>query len=233
MGRPPNSGKYRESTDPLRVPVSAYSYMENLIDTIWLYIKFSPSKEKIIHEIFQRLIQEVFKVLREIDSRNKNLLGIKQVKFRTLDNAPQKLPKMYGSAIAATFGVTSTGEQDNPGEEVDLHELLVKKPEKTIVVKVAGDSMNRANINHDDLLIVRKLEDPWSELRNGTVVVASVDQNQTVKRFEKEKGKTFLRPDSDNEEHKEIELKPGKDIEIIGVVLYSIHTHSAQLDISF
>src|SRR5207245_7243498 len=63
---------------------------------------------------------------------------------------------------------------------LDLNEHLIAHPAATFFFRVTGDSMIGAGIHSGDLLIVDKAEEP----RDGSVVVAVLDGELTVKRIE-------------------------------------------------
>lgn len=88
-------------------------------------------------------------------------------------------------------------------EYFDVPPAMVKNPDKTYVLKVEGDSMIEDGIFDGDLILVEKR----ASAQNGDIVVASVENESTVKRY-------FLRrPDhrpseAQNSEGRVIELKP-------------------------
>jgi DNA polymerase V len=63
----------------------------------------------------------------------------------------------------------------------DLNELLIKNPPATFMVRVAGESMREAHIYPGDLLVV----DRSKEARDGSIIVACLDGEFTVKRLRK------------------------------------------------
>lgn len=76
---------------------------------------------------------------------------------------------------------------------LDLNEALIRHPESTFFVRVEGDSMRGAGIHSDDVLIVDRAEEP----RNGSVVVAALDGELTVKRMRREAGELWLVAEND------------------------------------
>ena len=101
---------------------------------------------------------------------------------------------------------------------IDLNEHLIKHPAATFFVKVKGDSMIGAGIYSGDMLIV----DRSQESKNNSVVVAILNGEFTVKRLRKQEGKIFLIAENPN--YKPIEIIPGMDFEVWGVVLHAIHS---------
>jgi len=86
------------------------------------------------------------------------------------------------------------------------------------MVRVQGDSMVGASINDGDLLIVDRSITPG----NGSIVVAAVDGEFTVKRLEKLRSKIRLLPE--NPRFEPIEFKDEQELQIWGVVTSVIHS---------
>ena len=88
---------------------------------------------------------------------------------------------------------------------------------KFFLLRVRGDSMNKATVNGDriesgDLILVR--QQPVAE--PGEIVVAIIDGEATTKRLQKEPNFFVLRPESTNPAHKSIMVDD--DFRIAGVV---------------
>ncbi len=66
---------------------------------------------------------------------------------------------------------------DYTEQTIDLNPLCVTHPAATYFVRVAGDNMVDHGIRDDDLLVV----DRSRKVRHGSVVVAAVDGEFTVK----------------------------------------------------
>ncbi|WP_163936491.1 transcriptional repressor LexA [Paraferrimonas sp. SM1919] len=73
-------------------------------------------------------------------------------------------------------------------------------PRADFLLRVRGDSMVDIGINEGDLLAVHKQQ----EVRNGEVVVARVEDEVTVKRFERQGSKVYLH--AENSEYQPIEV---------------------------
>ena len=101
---------------------------------------------------------------------------------------------------------------------LDLNEYLIKHPAATFFVKVTGDSMTGAGINSGDILIV----DRSVTAVNGSVIVAVINGEFTVKRFFRHGSGIQLVPE--NPAYNPIEVKNGSDFEVWGVVMHVIHT---------
>ncbi|MBW6392414.1 LexA family protein [Billgrantia antri] len=94
---------------------------------------------------------------------------------------PPSLALPYPLAVgrAGLSGFPSPA-QDYEGRTLDLNERLVKRPSATFFMGVTGDSMVRFGIYDGDLLLVDRSIDP----RPGHIIVAMVDGEITVKRYE-------------------------------------------------
>ncbi|MFH1263206.1 MAG: translesion error-prone DNA polymerase V autoproteolytic subunit [Pseudomonadota bacterium] len=124
-----------------------------------------------------------------------------------------RLP-LCSSSVAAGF---PSPAEDYIEGKLDLNEHLIKHPAATFFVKVAGDSMTGAGIFDGDLLVV----DRSLEAENGSVVLAVVGGEFTVKRLKKGKGGILLLPE--NPKHRPIEVREGMEFSIWGVVVHVIH----------
>jgi repressor LexA len=96
-------------------------------------------------------------------------------------------------------------------------ETLKPHSAKFFLLRVRGDSMNRATIQgsrieNGDLLIVR--QQPTAQ--TGDIVVAIVDGEATVKSFERKSNYVVLRPQSSNPAHQPIVIN--KEFNVAGIV---------------
>lgn len=107
---------------------------------------------------------------------------------------------------------------DSLDRKLDLHTLLVKHPSATFFLRVSGDSMQGCGIFDGDLLVVDKLV----EAVNGKVVIASVDNEFTVKRLCRKQNRVLLLPE--NPDYPAIDITGREHVMIWGVVTYCIHS---------
>jgi DNA polymerase V len=130
--------------------------------------------------------------------------------------------KKYDHSVSAGAGHTSSGGGDsfnNGYEEIDLFSMLVRKPEKTILITVEGESMTGIGIYPGDLLLVETI-DPVNERPNiGDIVIVSVDDERMVKRYRVEKNEVILF--SENPDHAPIR-ESERSIYVTGIVKKSI-----------
>ena len=82
------------------------------------------------------------------------------------------------SPVAVAAGFPSPA-QDYFDGRIDLNEHLIKDITSTYIVRVSGDSMEQAGISDGDELIVNRALEP----RDGSVVVAVLDGELTIKRL--------------------------------------------------
>lgn len=103
---------------------------------------------------------------------------------------------------------------------LDLNDLLVKRPAATFFVRAAGDSMLGAGIRPGDILVVDRSVSP----RNGSIVIACIDNEFTVKFLRLDHGACRLEPA--NRKYKTICLDSERELRIFGVVTACIHQFS-------
>ena len=124
------------------------------------------------------------------------------------DNEFSKIPIVgrvaAGSPILAIENIEGSVVIDNS---------FMKRTDDCFALKVKGDSMINAGIFEGDLVIVS----PSKESVNGDTVVARLDDEVTVKTFEKKKNKVRLIPE--NENYDPIEVDDKKEFSIIGKVV--------------
>lgn len=133
--------------------------------------------------------------------------------LQLIQNKFYRLP-FYQHAVAAGF---PSPAEDEMADCLDLNELLIKRPAATFFLRVAGSSMIKAGIHHNDILIVDRSVEPT----NGKIVIASLNGELTVKHLYKSGKKVQLLPENDN--FSPIDITDGIDLHIWGVVTNVIH----------
>ena len=118
------------------------------------------------------------------------------------------------SPVAAGFPSPAEQYIESP---LDLNELLVHRPAATFFVRAAGDSMTGAGIRPGDILVV----DRSLEARDGSIVIACVDNEFTVKFLRSDGERWYLQPA--NRKYKPITFSEGMELRIFGVVTAVIH----------
>lgn len=106
--------------------------------------------------------------------------------------------------------------EDAHGMALDLNELVVKHPVSTFYLRVEGDSMTGAGIQHGDIVAVDKSLEP----KTGDIVVAAVDGDFTLKHLKKEGQKAWLV--ATNPDYPPIALHEATDATIWGVVTFMV-----------
>lgn len=89
---------------------------------------------------------------------------------------------------------------------------FLKKVEEAFALRVKGDSMINAGINDKDLVIVS----PKEQAKNGDIVVAMLNDEATVKKFEFVNNRIRLIPE--NNSYNPIDVKSSDDFRLIGKV---------------
>lgn len=94
--------------------------------------------------------------------------------------------------------------EENIQTYIPISTQMAKKGSTYFLLRAQGDSMNDAfnPINSGDLLLIRQQD----TAENGNTVVALINDEATVKIFEKTRDAVILRPKSKNKDHKPIIL---------------------------
>lgn len=100
---------------------------------------------------------------------------------------------------------------------LDLNEYCVRHPSATFFLRVAGDSMTGAGIYSGDLLVVDRAREPL----DGSIVIAVLDSELTVKRLRLVEHEVFLEPD--NPDYPKLKISSDCELEIWGVVTHVVH----------
>ncbi len=121
---------------------------------------------------------------------------------------------LLSSSVSAGF---PSPADDYVEDNIDLNEYLIKNPFSTFFLRVKGDSMVDSGIQNDDLIVVDKSLTP----KLGSIVIAMIDGEFTVKRLARKNDELYLK--SENHDYPDLSFKNHYDIQIWGVVIYSIH----------
>ncbi len=125
---------------------------------------------------------------------------------------------MFGHSISAGQPTPTEGYTEGA---IDLNKHLIRHPRSTYFVKVSGDSMVDAGISNGGILIIDCAVEPC----HGDVVIARLDGDLTVKRYE-------IRPEgeylvAENPSYPDILITPESDFQILGVAIHVIHSLSS------
>ena len=108
---------------------------------------------------------------------------------------------------------------DYTEENIDLNEHLISNPFSTFFLRVKGDSMIDAGIKDKDLIIV----DKSLVAKPGDIVIAMIDGEFTIKRLSIKNDELYLKAENNN--YPDFRFKNHIDVQIWGVVIYSIHSY--------
>jgi DNA polymerase V len=120
---------------------------------------------------------------------------------------------LYAHKVPAGF---PSPADDYVEGRLSLDEHLIAHKDATFFVRAKGNSMTGVGIFDGDLLVVDKSLSPHS----GSIVIAVVDGDLTVKRFIQQKGTVVLQPA--NPRFKDIEFHEGQELQIWGVVTSTV-----------
>ncbi len=126
-----------------------------------------------------------------------------------------KIP-MCGEFVQAGF---PSPAEDYLEDSLDLNEHLITNKDSTFFVRVAGESMLDAGINPNDILIV----DKSLRAKNGSIVIAVVDDEFTVKTLVLEGGAVTLKAENNN--FPDLTLIGAHELVVWGVVTSVIHQY--------
>jgi repressor LexA len=135
---------------------------------------------------------------------------------RFLESSPDKrlkpgrrfFERIHAESVQA--GLPTSAPNTVP-DTLSIDEHLISNPSKSVLIKVKGDSMIDAGICPGDTVVVEKR--PSANV--GDIVVAFLDNEFTLKRFDREKGRVVLRPE--NKAYPVI--RPKSEVEVFGVVV--------------
>ena len=126
-----------------------------------------------------------------------------------------KVPLLNDSVSA---GFPSPAD-DYTEENIYLNEHLISNPFSTFFLRVKGDSMINAGIKDKDLIIV----DKSLRAKPGNIIIAMIDGEFTIKRLAIKNDELYLK--AENHNYPDFRFKNHIDVQIWGVVIYSIHSY--------
>jgi DNA polymerase V len=99
---------------------------------------------------------------------------------------------------------------------IDFNQILIENPVATFAVRIAGDSMSGIGIFPNDIAVVNRAR----EVTNGSIVLALLDNQFTMKRYCKTR--EGIRLQAANPKYPDISVTEANDFELWGVVTHSI-----------
>ena len=130
--------------------------------------------------------------------------------FPTLVGLP-----LFASKIPAGF---PSPADDHLEATIDLNQQYVRHPAATFFVRVQGYSMTGAGIHNGDMLVV----DRSLEAQSGSIIIAVVNGELTVKRLMIDGDAVWLMPE--NPDFQPLQISEGMELHIWGVVAHVIHS---------
>ena len=123
------------------------------------------------------------------------------------DLVPREVPLL----LTRTPAGFPSPAQDDMEEPIDLGAWLVEHPAASYVMRVDGGSMAGCGINDGDLIVVNRAK----QARAGSIVVALVHGERTLKRLRFMDGRHWLVPEAEGYPH----ILVDEYVEIWGVVV--------------
>ena len=135
----------------------------------------------------------------------------------SFDSATKKFRiPLLNDSVSAGF---PSPADDYTEENIDLNEHLISNPFSTFFLRVKGESMINAGIRDKDLIIV----DKSLIAKPGNIVIAMIDGEFTIKRLSIKNDELYLK--AENHNYPDFSFKNHIDVQIWGVVIYSIHSY--------
>lgn len=133
----------------------------------------------------------------------------------TFNPATQVERPLFSDSVSAGIPIPA---EDYVESMLDLNDHLIQNTDTTFFVRVSGDSMIEAGINHGDILVV----DASIQPTHGKVVIAMIDNELTVKTLERIGTKVRLLPA--NPDYEPIQITGDIQFDIHGVATSVIHS---------
>ena len=118
-------------------------------------------------------------------------------------------------ANATGFGAAADDYMDRG---IDLNEQLIRNKPATFFMRVSGNSMINAGIFDGDIVIVDRSIKP----KNGKIVIAVIDGEMLIRRYEQSLNKLRLVPDTPK--LSAIDVSEFSDFKIWGVVIHIVRS---------
>lgn len=127
---------------------------------------------------------------------------------------------VWASPATVQCGFPSPAE-DHAQERLDITQLLIHQPDATFFMRVRGPSMRDIGIEEGDYVVV----DRSLTAKHGSIIVAVVDGEFTIKRLYRKKDTVRLL--AANPTFPNIELSPGQELIVWGVVTWTLKRHTS------
>tara|TARA_B100000780_G_scaffold74702_1_gene50233 strand:+ start:2641 stop:3075 length:435 start_codon:yes stop_codon:yes gene_type:complete len=137
-----------------------------------------------------------------------------KLKWCPASNVAFDAVQFFDESVQAGF---PSPAEDHLDLDLDLNSYLIQHPSATFCVRVEGESMIGAGIQSDDVIMIDRSLDP----QKGSIVLAVLDGEFTVKRVDVQDDKLYLLPE--NPKLKPIEVGEEMSFQVWGVVTFVIH----------
>jgi len=194
---------------------------KEILDFIQDYVEFNgyPPTYREIGKKFN--IASTFGVKRHIDALIKkgflNSSGNNQSRTLSLVVNNNPIKKNENILEIPVVGRVAAGQpilaEENIEGNLSIDKHFIGSRTECFGLKVRGDSMINAGIFEGDLVIIQ----PQKEAQNGDIIIALLQDEATMKRFEVENGKVLLIPE--NDKYEPIIVNNPDNFSIIGKVI--------------
>ncbi len=174
---------------------------------------FALIRNKIVHYGESPTLREINEVTGGKSPRSASLVVDRLVEAGLVKRSVRGLilANTYSESSVSTVDVPLVGSvacgtpifaEENIQTYIPVSTRMFQKGSTHFLLRASGDSMDANGINSGDLLLIRKQDTAV----NGDRVVALINDEATVKIFEKTRDAVILRPKSHNKNHKPIVL---------------------------
>lgn len=174
---------------------------------------FALIRNKIIHYGESPTLREINEVTGGKSPRSASLVVDRLIEAGLIKKSGRGLilANTYSDSSVSTVDIPLVGSvacgtpifaEENIQTRIPVSTRMAQKGSKYFILRASGDSMNQAGINSGDLLLIKQQD----TAENGEKVVALINDEATVKIFEKTRDAIILRPKSKNKTHKPIVL---------------------------
>lgn len=170
----------------------------------------------------QPSLEDLFKIAKILDVAIAELLETHNSKkvYDTLQSTVLKVAESeaeYEKMISIpVLGNVACGyplfAEENIETEISVSTKLIRKDKSYFILRATGSSMNMANIDDGDLVLIRKEQ----TAEDGDRIVALIDDEATIKEYRNNGDHIVLLPKSTSKEHQPIILR--RDFKIQGIV---------------
>jgi repressor LexA len=195
------------------------------IKQVWLAEQMSKSYNMVnsyVQNRRQPSLEDLFRIARILDVAVADLLDNgrfkehKGPKQSNLSMAAESVIEYGQTRNVPLLGNVSCGHplfaEENVETQIPVSTKLVSNDKNYFILRASGNSMDLANINDGDLVLIRQEQ----TAERGDRVVALVDDEATIKEFKKQGNIIILQPRSSDKSHQPIVMT--RNFKIQGIV---------------